>query len=122
VAWKSIWAAKRLQGSEEFFNCGRCFRQEKDTKNDCPKCELSISTGSLRKNIKREAIKLYGIGLVYRMWPFDFDLEYVLEVYSLVSDMLADNNDQRSRKWDEALYKMATIILEERSQARAEMK
>lgn len=121
MAWKSIWSAKRLNDNDEFFNCGRCFRPEKDVDNDCPKCEVTQLSTSLRASIKREVIKLYGVGRVYRIWPFDFGLEHALEVYGTVSDLLADNEDRRSRKWDEAVYKMATIVLDERSQARAEM-
>lgn len=49
-------------------------------------------------------------------WPFSFDLDYVLTIFYIVNERLADNDNQINRRWDETTAELARIIKSERSQ------
>lgn len=97
------------------FRCVLCVRPEKDTDRDCPRCELSQLYASYQDAIKAETERYSG------GFTVDWPQWKILGLYNQVCDLLASNRNRVDRNWHVTLIKFASIVVEEREQARYEV-
>jgi hypothetical protein len=113
-------AALRRAKDTPWLHCGRCVSSKRDIKNDCPGCDLTDNLHRLKRAIKTEVVRRWGLPGPYPSWPFEFGVEDAMEHYGVVVRALARSGDTVNPKWDEEFAAAAAIVLQEHAQVKAE--
>jgi hypothetical protein len=97
----------------EFFNCRRCDRQEKDLRNNCPTCELSVMEKDYLEGAKQQILKRVG------GFPKGWTLERLMFLHGEISDLLAMGKNKISKRWNVRVIRLTEILQSERQHFRA---
>ncbi len=73
----------------------------------------------MRSRVKIEVVKRFAQSRLYPRWSLDVGLEEAFSAYQTISSALSESGDKVQLKWDQTMAALASVVMGERSQARA---